>query len=93
MEIKILNGDVSVHKILGGGGNYPQGFYRGGGVSNPKYPTIFWPLLLFLSKLQKRSGQTLYCNSLKIKLLIEKGAPQKAYKFTSLQQNRTKKTE
>ena len=39
MEIKLLNGDISVPKILwGGGGNYPQ---DSRGVGNPNNPLIY----------------------------------------------------
>ena len=53
MEIKFLNGDVYVPKIVGGGvnpkmegGNYPKDF-RGGGISDPNNP----PYTDLLSKL------------------------------------------
>ena len=59
MEIKFLNGDIYVPKILGEGGD-PQDFMRGGNypliINKPQLAPLYTPLLPPQKKISLRGG-------------------------------------
>ena len=59
MEIKFLNGDIYVPKILGGGD--PQDFMRGGNypliINKPQLAPLYTPLLPPKKKISLRGGE------------------------------------